>query len=96
LRRCRISFSIGREENDETREKLEEIRRETRMILDVHYPPKPVSAYYRRYSPYEGLPSVPVLGPAPGVNANGGVNTISTTGSLGAGEPVFMYNAAFH
>jgi hypothetical protein len=96
LRRCRISFSIGREESDEINEKLEEIRKETGLFLDIHYPPVPMSAYYRRYSPYDGLPSVPVLGAAPGVNANGGVNTISTTGGLGSGEPVFLYSAAFH
>lgn len=96
LRRCRISFSIGREENDEIKEKLEEIRKETAMSLDVHYPPLPISSYYRRYSPYDGLPSVPVLGAAPGVNANGNVHTVSTTGGLGSGEPVFLYSAAFH
>lgn len=96
LRRCRISFSIGREESSETKEKLEEIRKEAGMNLDVHYPPAPVSAFSRRYSPYDGLPSVPVLGAAPGVNTNGGTNTISANGGLGSGEPVFLYSAAFH
>jgi len=48
-----------------------------------------------RYSPYEGLPSVPVLGVAPGINA-GHVHTASTTGSWGSGEPVFLYSATFH
>lgn len=96
LRRCRVSFSIGREESDETKEKLEEIRRETGMMLEVHYPPMPASAYYRRYSPYDGLPSVPVLGVAPGTNLNGpnGTMTVSTNGL--SGEPVFLYSAAFH
>lgn len=66
------------------------------MNLDVHYPPAPASTYYKRYSPYDGLPSVPVLGAQPNVHVGGGTSTISSNGGLGSGEPVFLYSAAFH
>ncbi|KAF9444247.1 hypothetical protein P691DRAFT_807686 [Macrolepiota fuliginosa MF-IS2] len=96
LRRCRISFSNGREESDEVKAKLDEIRKEAAMTLDVHYPPMQPSAYYRRYSPYDGLPSVPVLGVAPGPNFGGTNGTVTVSANGLSGEPVFLYSAAFH
>jgi hypothetical protein len=96
LRRCRISFSVGREETEDIKLQLEEIRGDTGMNLDIQYPPAPASTYYKRYSPYDGLPSVPVLGAQPNVHVGGGTNTISANGGLGPGEPVFLYSAAFH
>ncbi|KAF7760253.1 hypothetical protein Agabi119p4_10929 [Agaricus bisporus var. burnettii] len=96
LRHCRISFSVGREETTDIKLQLDEIRREAAMNLDVHYPPAPASVYYKRYSPYDGLPSVPVLGAQPNAHVGGGTSTISSNGGLGSGEPVFLYSAAFH
>lgn len=95
LRKCKIWFSIGRQQNSGTKEKLDEIRKATGMSLEVNYPPSPMAADRGRYSPYEGLPSVSVLGVAPGINV-GHAHTASTTGSWGSGEPVFLYSATFH
>jgi len=95
LRKCKIWFSIGRQQNSGTKEKLNEIRKATGMSLEVNYPPNPMAADRRRYSPYEGLPSAPVLGVAPAINADH-VHTASTIGSLGSVEPVFLYSATFH
>jgi len=95
LRKCKIWFSTGRQQNSGTKKKLDEIRKATGMSLEVNYPPSPVAADCRRYSPYEGVPSAPVLGVAPGINADY-VHTASTTGGWGSGEPVFLYGTTFH
>jgi len=91
LRECKIWFSIGRQQNSGTKEKLDEIRKATGISLEVNYPPNPMAADCRRYSPYEGLPSAPILGVAPGINA-----AHIHTASWGSGEPVFLYSATFH
>jgi len=83
---------MGREELDEVQEKLEEIRRETGMNLEVNYPAMP-TPLYKPYKPHVGLPSVPVLGGGPDVDSTG-MTTVNVNGL--SGEPVFLYSAAFY
>lgn len=94
LRKCRISFAMSRFQRPETLEQLNSIRQETAMTLDVIYPLPTDNAPVRRFSPYDGVPSIPSMG-GPLSTYIGNGDWITSHGNALSGEPVFSYNAAF-